>query len=111
MKETDDLTPTAAAFVAAMKPMMRGAMGEMGRNMHFYIFSDKSADGTRIASPYAAGKFVVNMTPLAGEPGGKAELLFPLNTLHVPRECTKCHQGNMSIHWKFCPHCGTELKP
>src|SRR5262249_29704647 len=96
--------------IAAMKPMMKAAAGNMGNNMHFFVFSDKTAAGERIASPYTAGKLVATLTPLPGEPGGKAEVLMPLNSLHIPRECAKCHHTNMNIHWHFCPHCGNELK-
>jgi hypothetical protein len=111
LQTVEDLNPTTGAILGAMKPAIRANMGNLGKNMYFFVYKDTGKDGKRLVTPSVPGKLTVTLKPIAGENGGKLDIAFPLNSLFVPRECTKCHAKDLNIQWLFCPHCGTAIKP
>lgn len=93
--------------VDAMKPIMRAAMGEMGRNMNFYVCKPGA---TPQVSPYTAGQLQVTLDRIGANNGGKLTYEFPLDALHIPRKCPNCAK-EAHVSWQFCPWCGTKHAP
>ncbi|MHC4982055.1 MAG: hypothetical protein ACYTF6_02665 [Planctomycetota bacterium] len=91
-----------------MKPMFGAAMGEMGKNIHFFVFSNRDKKGNTLVSPYEKGKLAVELEKTPGEAGGIVEFETPLNSLFVPRKCTDCKK-EAHISWNYCPWCGKRL--
>ena len=97
----------AQALLAALKPILSAAMGNMGENLHFIVIDD-DLDGTgRTWDPYAAGMLSIDLKTRDGEAlNGRLE--GPINALFVPRKCPNGKDAHVT--WKFCPWTGKELK-
>jgi len=92
----------AKNLVDAMKPILANAMGPMGQNMNFYLFSGKDKQGGRLFDPRKEGGFTVKM----GEREFKWRL--PLGSLLPAKTCPKCGE-TLSGAYKFCPWDGSAL--
>ena len=97
----------AKLIIKAIKPVLSAAMGNLGDNFHLFVFEDRDQFGKRIASPYEPGVLRVELKEHRQEKGGTVEFPFPLDSLHVPRECGKCSK-KAHISWSYCPWCGTK---
>lgn len=102
----DNIDPGLRDLLEVLKPILAGAMGNMGQNMHFYVLEDRSPRG-RIIDPYAEGIIQVQLASRDDESmDGKIEL--PINSLFVPRKCPNGKEAHIS--WKFCPWTGEKLE-
>lgn len=103
MKNVD---PDLQMVLEMLQTIMTGAMGEMGKSMHFYVLDDQSGLSSRMIDPYKSGELTVQF---AGENNRimTASLEMPLNSLYVPRKCP--NGRNAHISWKYCPWSGTKL--
>ena len=88
-----------------MKPILTAAMGDLGKNFHFFIYRDRDEKGERIVDPYKKGKLEIKLAPMPGETGGAIEIECPVNSLFVPRKCATCKK-EAHVSWNFCPWCG-----
>lgn len=105
----EDVDPDVTIVLGQLRPILEGALGNMGQNMHFYTLTDSVEDGATPISPYEPGLMAVELgtTGEAGSVTGRLEL--PMNALFVPRQCPGGKPAHVS--WKVCPWDGTPLKP
>jgi len=89
-----------------LKPILRGAMGRLGNNMHFFVFSDRDPAGKRLADPYGTGTLMFGLERRDGKEI-EAQLELPLNALYAPRLCP--HGKEAHVSWNFCPWTGEKL--
>ncbi|MFW6153840.1 MAG: hypothetical protein ACOC95_01330 [Planctomycetota bacterium] len=88
-----------------VKPILGAAMGNMGNNMHFFVFDD--TDGAdRVLDPYEEGRLDVRLATRGGTPI-KGIIDLPLNCLYVPRKCPNGRDAHIS--WNYCPWTGQKL--
>lgn len=90
------------------QPLLQQGLGDMGESFHFLVYDAHDAQGKRIASPYDQGTLSVNLAKLGQETGGTINIRMPLDSVHVPRQCSKCDL-EAHISWNWCPWCGTSL--
>ncbi len=96
-----------AYFYNSIAPVLSGAIGGLGENFNFFIFSDLSGEQEeRLIDPYKPGKFEVELKSKANRIL-KTQLDLPLNSLFVPRLCPNGKPAHVS--WKYCPWTGTKL--
>jgi hypothetical protein len=99
-------SPDLEIVLETMKPMLSNAMGNFGENFHFFVFSDRSPSGKRIADPYSTGELIFDLKQSDGiKLTSKIET--PLNCLYVPRKCPNGKPAH--ITWKYCPWTGEKL--
>jgi hypothetical protein len=102
-----DLDTNLELMLNVLRPVLAGAIGNMGENMHFFVFPDRDARGGRVASPYEFG--AVEIT-LAGRPQStpvRASIELPLDALFVPRSCPNGKPAHVT--WTHCPWGGSKL--
>jgi hypothetical protein len=101
-----EITEDMNLLLENLKPMLRSAMGNLGGNFHFFVFSDRNEDGTRKMDPYKSGKMEVHLESSGGNVlEGNFET--PLNSLFIPRVCPNGKPAHVS--WKYCPWTGEKL--
>ncbi|MCF2858749.1 hypothetical protein L1286_14775 [Pseudoalteromonas sp. SMS1] len=93
-------------LMTQVKPILQGAMGNMGLNFHFFIFDDSDNKGARVVDPHQEGNFVMSLKNKAGVEL-TADFKTPLNSLFVPRVCPNGEEAHVS--WKYCPWSGKKL--
>lgn len=103
MKTVD---PDVEMLLNIFKPILGSAMGNMGNNMHFYVFSDQSKSKGRVLDPYQTGIINIGLKKKNGaQMSGVIET--PLNALFIPRKCPNGKEAHIS--WKYCPWTGSAL--
>lgn len=85
-----------------VKPLLVGAVGPLGENINFFVFSGSKKDGERICDPLKEGACEVDV----GERVFKWRL--PLGSLLAKQRCPVCGE-TLSGAYKFCPYDGTKL--
>lgn len=100
-----DISNDVASFFSQVKPILTAAMGEMGKNFHFFFVEDNAKE--RILSPYESGQILVELSNSSGAKITPLVLETPLNSLYVPRICPNGKEAEVS--WQFCPWDGTKL--
>ena len=98
----EDLKPLFTILV----PAMGAAMGNLGRNLHFFVFLDQVGD-SRLFSPYEPGAVVVKLSGRARRPDVSLTIERPLDSLLVPRLCANGKPAHVS--WNYCPWDGEKL--
>lgn len=90
-----------------LTPLLSRSMGEMGRNLQFFVFADRTESGQRIVNPYQTGALLIQLS--ASETQGDAVLSvdLPLNALYEPRFCANGKPAHVS--WHYCPWDGKPL--
>lgn len=103
----EEIDSDLEVLLGMFKPILGGAMGNLGNNMHFYVLSDKAKDSSRLLDPYQKGKITVK---LARRDGTRmtAEIETPLDALFVPRKCPNGKDAHVS--WNYCPWTGQRLE-
>ncbi len=96
-----------ALLLQNMKPVLSAAMGNLGRNMHFYAFSNADGKGGKLLSPYKSGKLKIKLKDRVGAAPSVLEIETLIDALHVPRKCS--NGKNAHISWKYCPWDGQKL--
>ncbi len=89
-------------MLGAFKPIMANMLGNMGQNMHIFLFPKKDANGAVIDDPKGEGSFSV----VLGTTTYKWKL--PLISLYPVMPCEKCKE-DCSGAWTYCPWCGAIL--
>lgn len=90
-----------------LKPVLAGAMGNLGMNFYFFTISDRVEENERVLSPYEKGTITVSLKNSADEPVGPFVIETPLDALFVPRICPNGKEAHVS--WQYCPWSGTKL--
>jgi hypothetical protein len=98
----EDVQPLLQVLV----PAMGAAMGNLGRNLHFFVFLDQEKD-LRIFSPFDAGSVVVKLSGRERREDITLSIDRPVDSLLVPRMCANGKPAHVS--WKFCPWDGKKL--
>ena len=98
----DDVQPLLTVLV----PAMGAAMGNLGRNLHFFVFQDQEKDA-RIFSPFDPGAVVVKLSGRERRPDISLSIERPIDSLLVPRLCANGKPAHVS--WTYCPWDGKKL--
>ena len=98
--------PDLELVLGFMKPMLTAAMGNLGNNMHFFVYEDAGAGGARRIDPYEPGEVAVTLRTRDGRDYDSL-LELPLDALYVPRTCPNGKAAHVS--WRFCPWSGAPL--
>lgn len=100
-----DVDADMVLLMSQVGPVLQAAMGNMGSNFHFYIYSDQK-DGKRVVDPYSLGN--LNVT-VGKKDGVTMEVAFeaPLDSLFIPRICPNGKKAHIS--WQFCPWSGEKI--
>ena len=93
--------------LSVFKPILEAAMGNLGSNLHFYVFSDKIGDTGRLIDPYRQGLIDVRLERKDGAMM-TASIETPLNSMFIPRKCPNGKDAHIS--WKYCPWSGVRLE-
>ncbi|RCS52748.1 hypothetical protein DTL42_07890 [Bremerella cremea] len=93
--------------VAALEPVMAGAMGNLGRSMEIFVLDNKNADGSKVIDSYESGQIDIRMVRRDGSVMDST-IELPMNCLYVPRKCPNGKDAHIS--WKFCPWTGVPLE-
>jgi len=106
-KELSPLTESALPadlqmMLNMMQPMLKSIMGELGENMHFYVFNDLDASSERIADPYTEGLVQFKSNDMA------YDFKTPISALIEEKICPN-DGAEMNGTWKYCPNCGSKL--
>lgn len=97
-----ELSQDVQNFLSMFKPVLINMIGQMGENMHFFVFEDLTKTGKRVADPTTEGQLQVNV--LDEEYVWKT----PLPALLPPKYCP-IDKEEMKGSWKYCPYHGEEL--
>jgi len=98
----DDVQPLLTTLV----PAMGAAMGNLGRNLHFFVFKDQVED-VRLFSPFDPGAVVVKLSGREARQAISLSIDRPVDSLLVPRLCSNGKPAHVS--WNFCPWDGKKL--
>ena len=99
---SSDLTLVLDIF----KPIFEAAMGNLGKNLHFFVLNDRAGAGHRVIDPYKMGLIRIQLMKKNND-AMAAEIELPLNCLYVPRKCPNGKDAH--ITWKYCPWTGEKL--
>ena len=100
------VTEDQEVVLSVFKPILEAAMGNLGKNMHFFVLNDKSKSSDRIIDPYQKGYISVQLSKRNGDLI-TAGIETPLNALFVPRKCPNGKAAHVS--WNYCPWSGQRL--
>jgi hypothetical protein len=89
-------------LLSNLKPVLKNAMGQLGENMNFFVFSDKKENGKRVSDPYAKGNVQLNVR------NKEYKWRTPLGTLMPLKYCPK-DKEDMNGSWEYCPWDGGKL--
>lgn len=94
-------------LIAQLTPLLGRSMGELGRNLQFFVIDDRDENGARIVDPYRAGRLHIRLAASETQPVAALELEFPLDALFEPRYCANGKPAHVS--WRYCPWDGQLL--
>lgn len=106
LKTMTDLSPDLEVLLGVFKPILGAAMGNLGTNMHFFVFDDQKGFNGRVLDPYGKGELSISLNK-KNKDLMEAAIEFPLDILYVPRKCPNGKDAHIS--WKFCPWTGEAL--
>ncbi|WP_298503377.1 hypothetical protein [uncultured Maribacter sp.] len=98
----EELPDETKNLLNILKPTLSNIIGQMGKNMEFYVFPGIDEKGSKILDPTSSSNFSVFYN------GESFNWRLPLGSL-VPKK--KCPTDNelLSGSWKFCPWHGEKL--
>jgi len=97
------IDPNTRNFLSMIGPTVANMLGEMGENMHFFLFPSKDEQGNNIAVAKEEGTFSIKLD--------EREFIWklPLGSVLPPKVCPVDGE-ELNGAWKFCPWHGAELK-
>lgn len=98
----DEIDLDTQQLINIMKPVLGQMLGNVGENMHFFLFQKKDDPLNKIVDPLHSDSFAIELS----EDRFKWDL--PLSSLLKPKKCTVCneyHDGS----WTYCPYHGNKL--
>jgi DNA-binding cell septation regulator SpoVG len=90
--------------ISFIRPVLANMLGEMGKNMYFFIFQNNEDPTKRIIDPIKKDKFTVKLD------GEALQWELPLSSLLKPKKCP-IDNKLMNGTWTYCPYHGTALIP
>jgi hypothetical protein len=90
-------------MLAMMKPLLSNMLGELGKNLSFFVFEGKNKDGTRRIDPTKPGMLTAKLSE------EEFRWRLPLGSLLPPKVCPKCGE-TFPGNYGFCPFDETPLK-
>jgi len=100
----DELNVSTQSILSMLKPILKGAIGQMGENMHFFVFEDLGKKKKhRNFDPNAEGE--VKLVVLEND----FSWTTPLSSLLPPKSCPVDGE-ELSGSWNYCPIHGNELE-
>ena len=96
---TEDIDPDLQNFLGFIKPMMKNMLGQMGENMHIYVFKN---DKKHELSAFKKGNLSFDLAEF------NAQLDLPLSCLLEEKVCPD-DKKEFNGKWNFCPFHGNEL--
>lgn len=101
------ISPDLVIMLMIFKPILAGAMGNMGENMHFFVLKDVEEAYSRLINPYKEGEIIFNLLKRNKEKITDA-IEIPLNSLFIPRICPNGRKAHVT--WNYCPWTGEKLE-
>ncbi len=101
-RTTDEINADIRNMLVMMKPVLANMLGPLGQNLHFLVFSGKTASGARIANAMEKGSFKVKLDEQ------EFKWRLPVDALLPGKVCPGCQEACKGS-WNFCPWCGTKL--
>lgn len=98
----EELNSDTQILLASMKPVLKNMLGELGENMHFFVFPDLDKKKTRISDPKIPGAVIIEVNDK------EYSWKTPLGSLMPPKFCPTC-QERMNGAWEYCPWHGQKL--
>lgn len=99
---TAELPDPTVGLLSVLKPVLSNIIGQMGKNMEFFVFPAYKKGGRRITDPSSDNPFTISLN----------EALFnwklPLASFVPPKTCPVDNE-QMNGTWKYCPHHGDKL--
>jgi hypothetical protein len=102
----DPVPEDVKPLLTVLGPAMGAAMGNLGRNLHFFVFQDQ-VENARVFSPFEPGAVVVKLSGRAPRKDISLSIERPIDSLLVPRLCANGKPAHVS--WNFCPWDGKKL--
>ncbi|WP_286756084.1 hypothetical protein [Roseivirga sp. UBA838] len=99
--DDSEISNDASTLMSFMQPMLANMMGDMGKNMQFFMFKSKGKED-RLIDPFKQHSFKVHL----GDEVFSFEL--PLASLLPPKYCPTDGK-KMKGTWIYCPFHGVEL--
>lgn len=103
----EDVPTDLTLIVNAIKPIFANAIGRMGENMHFFVYDNRTPDGTKIYDPYASDEVVIAFEEMGRLPAHKSRYDTICDSLFKPRFCKNGKRAHVS--WKYDPWTGEKL--
>ena len=100
---TDKISSEANELLSAFKPFMANMLGNLGQNLHIFLFPNKDMSGVIIDDPKADGSFAVSLGSTV------YEWKLPLISLYPVLPCEICKE-EFSAAWNYCPWCGSKFE-
>lgn len=116
--QVDDATPVSLDLVTEpnvavrnlvqqLSPLLSRTMGDMGRNLQFFVLNDRAADGGRLVDPYRRGQVLIGLSASETQPAAQLAVELPLDALFERRYCANGKPARVT--WRFCPWDGRPL--
>lgn len=100
--DTNMISGDVNNVISIIKPILINAMGEMGKNFIFFVFSKNGKDGKPIALPRGTGRFHIEHS------GEDYYYRLPLAALSPKLKC-KDDSELYPSNYHFCPYHGSAL--
>ncbi|MFC3813915.1 hypothetical protein [Lysobacter sp. GCM10012299] len=99
----EKLDPKVTMIFGVLKPILGSMIGQLGTNLHFFVFPGKGKDGKALADPLATGTVTVKL--------GQARYDFttPLGSLLTPQHDPLTGQ-EFPGSYRFNPYTGSPLE-
>jgi len=97
------IDPDTRNFLSMTAPTLANMLGEMGQNMHFFLFPSKDKQGRNIAVAKEEGTFSIKLDER------EFKWRLPFGSVLPPKVCPVDGE-ELNGAWKFCPWHGATLK-
>lgn len=106
MKPVNKVSPSLDLLLSQVTPILKAAMGNLGENLYFFIYTDIAENGKRLINPFSKGNISIDFSNKEKE-RLNVEIKLPLNSLFKPRICPNGEKAHVS--WKYCPWSGSKI--
>lgn len=107
MRTLEEVPVDLKLMINAAGPILADALGRMGENLHFYVFENAVADGTKVYDPYADEQVGISFVRMGRLPAVKQTNDTICDALFKPRYCANGKRAHVT--WKFDPWTGERL--
>lgn len=99
----NELRPDISNLLGLMKPIISGVAGQVGENLHFFVFDGLDSEGNQIADARLPGELSVGLFDRT------FRWKLPLSSL-VDKKMCPADNEMVSGAWKYCPWHGSALQ-